>query len=64
MNDCGVCEACDACSSHILAYEGDSQVLWFEGSYSEYEADWRRRNGNKDPTRVKYRKLDAATTGV
>ena len=52
-----------SCRSHIMAFEGDSNVLWVrEGSYSEYEADWRRRNGNKDPTRVKFRKLATATT--
>lgn len=55
---------CLGCSSHILAYEGDSNVVWHEGSYSEYEADWRQRNGNKDPTRVKFRKLAAATTAA
>ena len=36
---------------------GDSKVHWFDGSYSEYEADWRQRSGNKDPSRIKFRKL-------
>ena len=49
------------CSTHILAYEGDSEVRWFEGSYSEYEADWKQRTGKKDPSRVKFRKLASAT---
>lgn len=52
------------CSSHILAYEGDSTVRWYEGSYSEYEADLRRRSGNKEPTRLTFRKLDAATVAL
>jgi ATPase subunit of ABC transporter with duplicated ATPase domains len=47
----------DRICSHILAFEGDSQVVFYEGSYSEYAADLRRRNGGKDPTRVKYRKM-------
>lgn len=50
----------DRICSHILAFEGDSQVVFFEGSYSEYAADLRRRNGGKDPTRVKYRKMAMA----
>jgi sulfate-transporting ATPase len=43
----------------MLAFEGDSQVEWFEGNYSEYEADLRRRIGNDaaTPHRVKYRPL-------
>lgn len=50
-------------STHILAYEGDSEVRWHTGGYSEYEADWRQRTGKKDPSRVKFRKLDLATMG-
>ena len=63
-NDEGCRQWCtvSTCRSHILAFEGDSTVRWYEGSYSEYEADLRSRNGNKDPTRVKFRKLAAATT--
>ncbi|KAL2612599.1 hypothetical protein R1flu_024291 [Riccia fluitans] len=44
----------DRIATHILAFEGDSQVVWFEGSYSEYEADRKRRLGDKEPTRLKY----------
>ena len=47
----------DRLATHILAFEGDSKVHWFNGSYSEYEADWRQRSGNKDPSRIKFRKL-------
>jgi len=50
-----------ACRSHILAFEGDSTVRWFEGGYSEYEQDLRSRNGNKDPSRVTFRRLATAT---
>lgn len=45
----------DRLATHILAYEGDSQLVWFEGSYSEYEEDRQRRTGQNEPTRVKYR---------
>jgi len=47
----------DRLATHIMAYEGDSKVVWFEGSYSEYEADRQRRMGNSDPTRVRYRPM-------
>eukprot|EP00271_Cylindrocystis_brebissonii_P015643 TRINITY_DN385_c0_g15_i1.p1 TRINITY_DN385_c0_g15~~TRINITY_DN385_c0_g15_i1.p1 ORF type:complete len:668 (-),score=135.65 TRINITY_DN385_c0_g15_i1:60-2063(-) len=47
----------DRVATHIMAFEGDSQVVWFEGSYTEYEADRRKRLGNKEPTRLKYRAL-------
>jgi ATPase subunit of ABC transporter with duplicated ATPase domains len=48
----------DRIATHILAYEGDSQVVFFEGNYSEYEADHKKRLGeNTGPTRMKYRKL-------
>ena len=47
----------DRLATHILAFEGDSKVVWFEGGYSEYEADFRKRTGNVDPTRVEYRKM-------
>jgi len=46
-------------ATHVLAFEGDSHVEWFEGSYSEYEADRRRRTGMADPTRIKYRPMPA-----
>jgi sulfate-transporting ATPase len=46
-------------ASHILAFEGDSQVVWFEGSYDDYEEDRKRRLGPDalQPHRIKYRKL-------
>jgi energy-dependent translational throttle protein EttA len=49
----------DRVATHILAFEGDSQVYWFEGNYSDYEADRRRRLGQKAdrPSRIRYRKL-------
>ena len=50
----------DRTATHILAFEGDSQVVWFEGNYQEYEADRRKRLGNVEPKRVKYRRLPAA----
>jgi sulfate-transporting ATPase len=49
----------DRIATHILAFEGDSQVVWFEGNYQDYEADRRRRLGEEadQPHRVKYRRL-------
>ncbi len=49
----------DRIATHILAFEGDSSVLFFDGNYSEYEADRKKRLGKDadQPTRVKYRKL-------
>jgi len=49
----------DRIATHILAFEGDSQVVWFEGNYEDYEADRRRRLGTEaeQPHRIKYRKL-------
>ena len=49
----------DRIATHILAFEGDSQTLFFEGSYSEYEQDRKKRLGIKadQPTRIKYRQL-------
>ena len=47
----------DRVATHILAFEGDSQVVFFEGSYSEYEENKRKRLGDTDPHRIKYRKL-------
>src|SRR6218665_3299699 len=43
--------------THILAFEGDSQVFWFEGSFSEYEENKRKRLGDDQPHRIKYKKL-------
>ncbi len=49
----------DRIATHILAFEGDSNVVWFEGNYQAYELDRRRRLGNEAerPRRIKYRKL-------
>jgi len=47
----------DRVCTHILAFEGDSQVLWFEGSFSEYEENKRKRLGDEQPHRIKYKKL-------
>lgn len=49
----------DRIATHILAFEGDSQVVWFEGNYAEYEADKRRRLGTDadTPHRIKYKPL-------
>jgi len=49
----------DRICTHILAFEGDSQVFYFEGSYSEYEENKKMRLGNVEPKRVRYRKLIA-----
>ncbi len=51
----------DRIATHILAYEGDSHVEWFEGNYAEYEADRKRRLGDaaEIPSRIKYKKLAA-----
>jgi energy-dependent translational throttle protein EttA len=49
----------DRIATHMLAFEGDSEVVWFEGNYQEYEADRHRRLGTEadQPHRIKYRKL-------
>jgi ATPase subunit of ABC transporter with duplicated ATPase domains len=47
----------DRIATHILAFEGDSQVYFFEGSFSEYEENRRKRLGDEGPKRIKYRKL-------
>ncbi|MEX2131291.1 MAG: energy-dependent translational throttle protein EttA, partial [Pseudohongiellaceae bacterium] len=48
----------DRICTHILAFEGDSQVVFHEGNYTDYEADRKKRLGdNAQPTRIKYRKL-------
>ncbi len=52
----------DRIATHILAFEGDSQVTWFAGNYQEYEADRKRRLGNdaEQPQRLKYKPLSKA----
>lgn len=49
----------DRIATHILAFEGDSKVIWFEGNYADYEADYHRRLGTDadNPHRIKYKKL-------
>ncbi len=49
----------DRIATHILAFEGDSRVVWFDGNYSEYEADRKKRLGKdaEQPHRIRYRKL-------
>ena len=51
----------DRVATHILAFEGDSQAVWFEGNYADYEADRHRRLGTEadQPHRLKYRRLSA-----
>lgn len=49
----------DRVATHILAFEGDSQVYYFEGGYTEYEENKRKRLGDKGPSRIRYKKLIA-----
>ena len=51
----------DRIATHILAFEGDSHVEWFEGNYADYEADRKRRLGEEadQPHRIKYKRIDA-----
>ncbi len=53
----------DKVATHILAFEGDSQITWFPGGYSEYEEDLRKRKGEDalNPTRIKYKPLTRRT---
>ena len=47
----------DRVCTHILAFEGNSQVYFFEGGYSDYEINRKKRLGDHGPTRIKYKKL-------
>ena len=49
----------DRIATHILAFEGDSHVEWFEGNYQDYEADYKRRNGvdADQPHRIRFKPL-------
>jgi hypothetical protein len=49
----------DRLATHILAFEGDSEVVWFEGNFEQYAEDLKRRKGPDalEPSRIKYRKL-------
>jgi len=51
----------DRIATHILAFEGDSEVVWFTGNYADYEADRKRRLGNaaERPHRIRYKRLDS-----
>lgn len=51
----------DRICTHLMAFEGDSQITFIEGNYSDYEADRRRRLGDAAdrPSRIKYRKLES-----
>jgi len=46
----------DRIATHILAFEGNSEVVFHEGNYSDYEEDFKKRKGDKEPTRMKYKK--------
>ncbi len=47
----------DRIATHILAFEGDSHLEWFEGNFSDYEADHKKRSGDVAPTRIKYKPI-------
>ncbi|MBY6028247.1 energy-dependent translational throttle protein EttA [Halomonas sp. DP8Y7-1] len=49
----------DRIATHILAFEGDSHVEFFDGNYTEYEADHKKRVGDDTPHRMKYKRIDA-----
>lgn len=50
----------DRICTHILAFEGDSEVIWHEGNYTDYEVERKKRTGeSNEPTRIKYKKLNA-----
>ncbi|MFD2190650.1 energy-dependent translational throttle protein EttA [Pistricoccus aurantiacus] len=49
----------DRIATHILAFEGESQVVFFEGNYTEYQEDHTKRVGNDTPKRMKYKRIDA-----
>ena len=47
----------DRITTHMLAFEGNSRVVWFEGNYSEYEENYKKRVADTTPVRIKYKKL-------
>ena len=47
----------DRIATHILAFEGDSEIIFHQGNYTDYEEDLKKRKGDIDPTRIKYTKL-------
>ena len=56
----------DRIATHILAFEGNSEVVWFEGNFQDYVEDLQRRRGEQaaQPHRLKYRQADAAESGA
>ena len=55
-----VLEFLDRVATQMLAFGGDSHVEWFAGNYTEYEADRKRRLGDAEPSRVKYKPISRA----
>ncbi|WP_447926451.1 MULTISPECIES: energy-dependent translational throttle protein EttA [unclassified Vreelandella] len=49
----------DRIATHILAFEGESEVVFFDGNYTDYEEDHKKRVGNDTPKRMKYKRIDA-----
>ena len=47
----------DRVATHILAFEGDSNTVFFEGNFTEYDADYHKRTGNQGPKRIKYKRI-------
>jgi sulfate-transporting ATPase len=47
----------DRLATHILAFEGESEAVFHEGNFSDYEAEYKKRKGDSEPTRIKYKKL-------
>jgi sulfate-transporting ATPase len=47
----------DRVTTHMLAFEGNSKVVWFEGNYSDYEENYKKRVADTTPARIKYKKL-------
>jgi ATPase subunit of ABC transporter with duplicated ATPase domains len=47
----------DRVTTHMLAFEGNSKVVWFEGNYSDYEENYKKRVSDTTPARIKYKKL-------
>jgi len=47
----------DRLATHILAFEGESEAVFHEGNFSDYEVEYKKRKGDSEPTRIKYKKL-------
>jgi ABC-type multidrug transport system ATPase subunit len=52
----------DRVTTHMLAFEGESKVIWFEGNYSDYEENYKKRVADTTPVRIKYKKLSEYLT--